>query len=82
MLSGMDESKRQKREQLLFYFSFGIAAIVLLFVAVIVGATIYVRWSVNQNFTFLGGNELEALTIGACALLISLVYVYRPRKKS
>lgn len=33
----------------------------------------YVRWKINQNFTFLGGMELEALTLASFGLLVSLV---------
>ena len=37
-------------------------------------AQAYVRWKLNQNFTFLGGGELEVLTAGAFALLLALVW--------
>ena len=45
--------------------------IALLVVVVAVSAfEAYVRWYINLNFTSLGGFELEALTIGAFALLL------------
>jgi xanthine/uracil permease len=56
----------------------GLARLVMIvsFIAVI-GLSIaqaYVRWKLNQNFTFLGGGELEVITAGAFALLIVLVW--------
>jgi hypothetical protein len=39
------------------------------------GVTMYVRWYVNQNFTFLGGWEMEALTLAVFALLIVLLRI-------
>ena len=46
-------------------------------VLAIVGFQIYVRWTINQNFTFLGGGELEVLTASAFALTLGLAYIYR-----
>lgn len=40
----------------------------------------YVRWKINQNFTFLGGVELEALTVASFALLIALVVSAKNRE--
>ena len=40
----------------------------------------YVRWSLNQNFMFLGGDELPALTIASFGLLFGLVYLHRAHK--
>lgn len=54
-----------------------VLAVVIVFGLVI--AQGYVRWSVNQNFTFLGGNELEALTLAAFGLLFGLAYIHRSR---
>jgi hypothetical protein len=54
-----------------------ILAIVLTFILIIAQA--YVRWSVNQNFTFLGGNALEALTLAAFGLIWGLAYIHRAR---
>ena len=33
----------------------------------------YVRWTANQNFTFLGGNELEVLTASTFLLVLGMV---------
>ena len=34
----------------------------------------YVRWTINQDFTFIGGFGLEALILGTFALLIALLF--------
>ena len=70
-------SSPRDRSRPLFLFSAGLVALSLLFVIVMTAVQIYVRWNVNQNFTFLGGNELEAITVGAFALLIALVCTHR-----
>jgi hypothetical protein len=41
------------------------------------GVQAYVRWAINQNFTFLGGFELEAITIGVFVLLSALLLTLR-----
>ena len=42
-------------------------------------AQTYVRWNLNKDFTFLGGFELEALTLSAFGLLGTLVFLARRR---
>ena len=61
------------KERLLFGFSFVLAVISVLAVVAYIGAQTYVRWSINKDFTFLGGNELEVLTASAFALVLVLV---------
>ena len=51
--------KKEKYESMLFWFTVLTAIIIF----IIVLAEIYVRWKLNQSFTFLGGFELEALTL-------------------
>lgn len=46
-----------------------------------IGFEAYVRWSLNQNFTFLGGWELEALTVSAFGLMFGLNYLNRAHKE-
>ena len=43
-------------------------------VLVVCAADAWVRWAINQNFTFLGGFELEVITVGAFLLLIALIW--------
>lgn len=43
----------------------------------IVGAELYVRWKLNQNFTFLGGDSLAALIIASVGLILGLAFLHR-----
>lgn len=42
-----------------------------------IAAQAYVRWFINQNFSFLGGFELEALTLLVLGQIIALSYIHR-----
>ena len=50
-----------------------VAAILAAFGLIIAQA--YVRWSMNLNFTFLGGNVLEALLIAGFGTLLGLIHI-------
>lgn len=78
----MNHMTHEQKEKLLFGFSFIIAAVSIIAVAAFIAAQAYVRWKINQNFTFLGGSELEALTLGAFGLVIALLVAHRPSKNS
>ena len=54
-----------------------VATISIIVVLGFIAVQTYVRWNLNQNFTFLGGFELEALTVSAFALLIALLFISR-----
>ena len=54
-----------------------VACLSIIMVLAFVVLETYVRWNLNQNFTFLGGFELEAFTVSAFALLIALLFVSR-----
>ncbi len=56
-----------------------LVAAVLSFVAVIsiMALEMYVRWKLNQNFTFLGGEGLAALTIASFGLILGLSFIHR-----
>ena len=70
----------EKHEKLIFCFSVAVSALSLIIVFSFIVAQTYVRWKINQTFTFLGENELEALTVSSFALLIGLLHAYRPQK--
>lgn len=53
------------------------AVVSVLAVAGIVGGELYVRWKLNQNFTFLGGDSLAALIIASFGLVLGLSYTHR-----
>jgi hypothetical protein len=56
------------------------AIISLIALVVLIISQLYVRWNINQNFTLLGGNELETLTVSVFALVIGLVYTHREER--
>lgn len=58
-----------------------VLSILLFFVVLaLVGFQIYVRWFKNQDFIFVGGNELEVLTASAFAFLSVIAYIHRPER--
>jgi len=77
ILWDMNTPHPEKRERMVFRFSAAIAALAVCIVFVLTIAQAYVRWSVNQNFTFLGGNALEALTVSSFGLVLGLAYIHR-----
>jgi hypothetical protein len=59
------------------WLSIIVAVLSALAVAGIIGAELYVRWKLNQNFTFLGGDSLAALIIASFGLILGLSFVHR-----
>lgn len=78
----MTESTKEKREKFVFRFSVAVAALSFAAVFVVTGAQIYVRWFINQDFTIIGGNQLEVLTASAFLLILAIAYIGRPGKNS
>ena len=66
-----------KRGQVLSIISFGVAIIGVLAAFGLIGLEAYVRWSLNQNFSFLGGDTLPALLIASFALLFGVTYLHK-----
>ena len=62
-----------------FAYYFALAAAVISFVGlwVVIGVQLYIRWYVNQNFTLLGGGELEVLTGSIPVLVLGVAYLDR-----
>jgi len=77
----MNKSTEERAEKLMFWFSFigGVVSLVLVLASVM--CEMYVRWTMNQNFTLLGANELAALIVSAFGLIIAMAYIHRPIKK-
>jgi hypothetical protein len=65
--------KKINREMVV-QFAFVVATLMLVASVALVGFQIYVRWSINQDFTFLGGWGLEALLLSMTALILGLLY--------
>jgi hypothetical protein len=62
----------EKRSQLISSVTSVLAIIAVLAAFGFIIAQAYVRWSLNQNFTFLGGNVIEALLIAGFGTLAYL----------
>lgn len=73
-------NKEYDRERFTFIMGVVIAALWMLLVTGLIIAQIYIRWTINQSFTLLGGFELEALTFSVFALILGLVYLHRSGK--
>lgn len=67
----------ERRQALVFRLAFISTVLALIIVFAIIGGEVWVRWTMNQNFAFLGGFELEALTLSAFALVFGLAYLHR-----
>jgi hypothetical protein len=72
----MDKTTQERREDLVFKLAITSLVVVLVIVTLLIGLEVYVRWYVNKDFAFLGGFELEALTISMFALIIGMVRTY------
>jgi hypothetical protein len=70
----------EKKERIIFRFCAAICGVSLVLVFAAIAFQTYVRWFVNQNFTVMGGSELEVLTASAFASLLLLAYVHRPHR--
>ncbi len=71
----------ERRQELVFRLAFTSAVLGLVIVLGVIGGELWVRWTMNQNFAFLGGFELEALTMSAFALIFGMLYLHRPEQQ-
>jgi hypothetical protein len=67
------EKLSKKVSALVPIFSSAVAMVSLITVFGFIGLEAYIRWTVNQDFTFVGGYKLEVLTISAFVLLAVLL---------
>ncbi len=77
----MPENTKEKRERLIFRFSVAVATLSFIAAFIITGVQIYVRWFINQNFTIIGGSQLEVLTASSFILILAIACIHRPGKK-
>ena len=68
--------KQEKRSNIVFWFSLIVAKLSFGLLLVLVGLEVYVRWSLNQNFSFLPGFGLEALIFSVFGLTGLLAYIH------
>ena len=76
----MNTSTPEGRETLVFRLAVISALVLLVIVLAVTGFELYVRWFVNKDFTFLGGFQLEALTLSVGALILGLLSAHRPSR--
>lgn len=67
----------EKHMKWIYWLAFTLATISWIGVIALIIAEVYVRWFINQNFTFLGGGGLPALIVSTFGLLLGLVYIQR-----
>lgn len=66
--------KKEMRGNLVYWLSVGAAAVSLTALVILVALEVYVRWTVNQDFSFLGGSGLLGLCILVLGLILGLIY--------
>ncbi len=64
-------------EKIITWLSLIMAILSAVAVVCIAAAEMYVRWSVNLDFSFLGGNALAALIIASFGLILGLAWIHR-----
>ena len=70
---------RERVQTAVFWFAFISAILLLVVVLALVGFEAYIRWTINKDFSFLGGFELETLTASAAVLTLGIARLYRPQ---
>ena len=75
----MNTSIKERRQTLIFRIAFIGVILAFLVVFALVGAEAYVRWTLNKDFSFLGGSELEVLTASLFVLILGMVHAYSPK---
>ena len=68
--------KKETKESLVFWFAVGTTALTFIALVVLVAAQAYIRWKLNQDFTFLGEvgvPSLAALLLGQTLGLLRYV---------
>ena len=76
----MNTPTQEHRQKLIFKIAMMSIAVSFILVLAAIGFEAYIRYYKNQNFTVLGGFELEALTLSAFALVLGLSYLYRTKE--
>lgn len=69
--------KKETKQKVVFWLSLSTTTLSALALFGFIIAQTYIRWTVNQNFTFLGGFELEALTLLVLGQVAMLAYIHR-----
>jgi len=73
----MIKMSHEEKQGIIFMCSLVVSVVFVLLSLTVIGLEAYVRWTINQDFTFLGGNGLAALVVSSSALLIGLSLAHR-----
>lgn len=73
----MMKFNKEGQESFVRTFSIGIAVISMVATLALAALEAYVRWTLNKDFTFLGGSTLAALAVSSFGLLAALLFVTR-----
>ena len=68
--------QKEKRQNVVYWLSIITFIISATLLFGFIGVQTYVRWKINQNFSFLGGFELEALTLLVLGQIATLSYIH------
>lgn len=68
---------RERVATIVFWLAFISAVLLFVTTIALVGLEAYIRWTINKDFSFLGGFELETLTASATILILGLTRLYR-----
>ncbi len=69
--------KKEMKQTLVFWFAAATTVITFIALALLVAAQTYVRWKLNQNFSFLGEAGLPSLSVLLLGQLLGLLYATR-----
>jgi uncharacterized membrane-anchored protein len=69
--------KKEMKQRLVFWLSFVTAVLSVLALIGFVAAQAYIRWKLNQNFTFLGEAGIPSLAVLVVGLVSALAYIHR-----
>ncbi|OGG58724.1 hypothetical protein A3C86_02030 [Candidatus Kaiserbacteria bacterium RIFCSPHIGHO2_02_FULL_49_16] len=72
--------RNETRQNVVYWLSIITFIISTLMLFGFIAAQTYVRWKINQNFSFLGGFELEALTFLVLGQITALAYIHRAER--
>ncbi len=72
--------KKESLRSFVVWFSLTTTVLSSVTLFVLLWGEAYVRWSLNQNFSFLGGFELSALALLVLGQVAALAYIHRPER--
>ena len=72
--------KKEKKQAIVFWLSLITTVVAILALIALVAAQAYIRWKLNQNFTFLGEAGVPSFAGMATVLTVALAYIHRQER--